>query len=48
MELNKAYEKSKTYEFKVEEWMSDEWESLKTPEKFGKVKDTGVDIKSLK
>lgn len=28
--------------------MSDEWEALKTPEKFGKIKDTGVDIKFLK
>lgn len=28
--------------------MSDEWESIKKPEKFGNVKDTGVNIKTLK
>jgi len=26
----------------VEEWMSDEWERIRDPEKFGKIKDTGV------
>jgi 2-oxoglutarate dehydrogenase E1 component len=47
-ELNKAYEKSKSYEFKVEEWMSDEWESIKNPKEFGKVKDTGISTDILK
>lgn len=47
-ELNKAYEASKNYEFKVEEWMSEEWEKIRQPDKYGKTKDTGVGINILK
>lgn len=46
--LDTAYEKSKTHEFKAEEWMTKEWEEIMKPEKFGEWKDTGVNLDTLK
>jgi 2-oxoglutarate dehydrogenase E1 component len=46
-ELEKAYEASKTHKFSLENWSTKEWEELKVSTKFGKVKDTGIDIKTL-
>ena len=46
--LEDSYQKSKNYDFALEEWETKEWEEIKVSEKFGKVKDTGVNIKDLK
>ena len=46
-ELENAYEASKTHKFSLENWSTKEWEELKVSTKFGKVKDTGIDIKTL-
>lgn len=46
--LEKAYVDSKSLKFKQEEWKSDQWEEIKKPEKYGQVKDTGIDIKILR
>ncbi len=35
VELERAYEASKSHEFKIEEWTSDQWESIKDSNKFG-------------
>jgi 2-oxoglutarate dehydrogenase complex dehydrogenase (E1) component-like enzyme len=43
-----AYIKSKNFEFKKEEWASEQWEKIKDPQIYGKFKDTGVDIKALR
>jgi 2-oxoglutarate dehydrogenase E1 component len=32
----------------MEEWTTKEWEALRVSEKYGKVKDTGVNVSSLK
>jgi 2-oxoglutarate dehydrogenase E1 component len=42
------YAKSKEATFEMESWHSDVWEELKKPEKYGRVKDTGIDIDILK
>jgi 2-oxoglutarate dehydrogenase E1 component len=47
-EIDKAYNASKSHDFKLEEWMTKEWEDIKKPEKFGQVKDTGVSVDHLK
>ena len=47
-ELERAYAASKNHQFNIEEWKNDEWESIKEIDKYGKVKDTGVEIKVLK
>lgn len=41
-ELERAYEASKTYKPKIEDWKSEEWEEIKKSEKYGVLKDTGV------
>jgi hypothetical protein len=46
-ELERAYEASKTYKYKAEDWMTKEWEEVKISQKFGLVKNTGVDIAVL-
>ena len=46
--LNTAYQKSKNLEFDAEEWMDSRWEAIKDPEKYGKLKDTGVDLGVLR
>lgn len=48
MELEKAYEKSKTTKFKMEQWDSEEWREIKKPELYGNMKDTGIDTDILK
>ena len=48
-ELEEAYRKSKNLEFEVEEWGDTKWTEIKTDtEKYGKLKDTGVDISVLR
>lgn len=47
-ELMRGYEASKTHKFAREEWMTKEWEDMRVSTKFGRVKDTGVDISILK
>ena len=47
-ENEQAYQDSKKTGFKIESWHSDVWEGLKKPEKYGRVKDTGVDLAVLK
>lgn len=47
-EMEVAYQESKKKNFKMESWHSDVWEELKKPEKYGAIKDTGVDIAVLK
>lgn len=44
--LDKAYEASKSHNFKIEEWKSDEWEGLKDMSKLGK--DTGLPVEKIK
>lgn len=46
--LEKAYTKSKTHDFTIEEWKTKEWEEIRKPEKYGQVKDTGVSLDVLK
>jgi hypothetical protein len=42
-ELEKAYEKSKSHKFKIGEWTSEEWESVRTgATKLGDLSNTGV------
>jgi len=47
-EMERAYEASQNYKTTLEDWKSPEWENIKNPEKYGKVKDTGVSIQVLK
>lgn len=47
-QLEKAYENSKTHKFQKENWKTKEWEEIRVSEKFGNMKDTGVNIKYLK
>jgi len=47
-ELENAYQKSKTLKYDAEDWSTPAWESIKAPEKYGKYKDTGVDLPTLK
>lgn len=46
--IDKAYNQSKSHEFKIEEWTNKEWEEIKKPKQFGATKDTGVNINTLK
>jgi len=48
VKLEAAYQKSKNLEFDAEEWMDAKWEAIKDPEKYGALKDTGVDLDSLR
>jgi 2-oxoglutarate dehydrogenase E1 component len=47
-ELEKAYEHSKSHQFTLEEWQNEEWEGIKETSKYGKMKDTGVNLDELK
>lgn len=48
-ELEEAYRKSKNLEFEVEEWVDTKWTEIKTnTEKYGKLKDTGVNISVIR
>ena len=47
-ELEKAYDKSKSHQFLIEDWQTPEWEAMRVSEKYGKMKDTGVNINHLK
>ena len=42
--LEEAYKKSKNLEFKSEDWIDAKWEEIKDPERYGNLKDTGVDL----
>ena len=46
VELERAYEASKSHKFKIEEWKSEEWEGIKDVSKFGK--DTGLPVATIK
>ena len=46
--LEKAYEKSKSHEFSLNDWEAKAWEEMRVSDKFGKMKDTGVNIEHLK
>lgn len=46
--LNEAYDKSKNMKFETEDWSNDEWEKIKTADRYGKQKDTGVCVKDLR
>ena len=46
--LEDSYQKSKTVEFDAEDWVDAKWEEIKDPEKYGKMKDTGVDLAVLR
>lgn len=46
--MEQAYQKSKNLEFDAEDWIDSKWEEIKNPEKYGNIKDTGVDVNSLR
>ena len=46
-ELDRGYNASKTYSYKKEDWSTPEWEELKISEKYGQIKDTGVNQEVL-
>ena len=46
--MEEAYKKSKNLEFDAEDWTCEKWKEIKNPEKYGKLKDTGVDIGALR
>ena len=48
VELERAYEASKSHVFTLEEWKTEEWEGIKKTDKFGKLKDTGVNVENLR
>lgn len=41
-ELEEGYIKSKNHKFIIEDWKTKEWEEIRVSEKFGKMKDTGI------
>ena len=46
--IEKAYERSKTHKFNVEDWKNEEWEEIKKDNpKYGALKDTGVSLSVL-
>ena len=47
-EIEKAYVASKNHQFNIEEWKNEEWESIKESSKYGKLKDTGVELAALR
>jgi len=47
-QLEEAYQKSKNLEFDAEDWVDAKWEEIKDPEKYGLLKDTGVDLADLR
>jgi 2-oxoglutarate dehydrogenase E1 component len=47
-ELERAYQDSKSYTYKCEEWGNEEWDKIKVSRQFGLVKDTGVSLDVLK
>lgn len=47
-EIEESYANSKTFKFKPEDWSQDVWEEIKNPTKYGRVRDTGVDINILR
>jgi 2-oxoglutarate dehydrogenase E1 component len=48
-ELEVAYVKSKNLEFEAEEWVDTKWTEIKTDtNRYGKLKDTGVDLSVLR
>ena len=46
--LEEAYKKSKNLEFNSEEWMDAKWEEIKDPDRYGSIKDTGVDLSAIR
>lgn len=47
--MEAAYQKSKNLEFDQEEWLDSNWMEIKDEKsKYGKLKDTGVDLTNLK
>ena len=46
--LEAAYQKSKNLDFDSEDWVDSKWAEIKCPEKYGKQKDTGVDVATLR
>jgi 2-oxoglutarate dehydrogenase E1 component len=47
VELNRAYDASKSHKFNIEDWKSPEWEAIKHSEKYGQLKETGVPVQVL-
>jgi len=47
-DLEEAYNKSKTHKFKIENWLTPEWEELRVSKKWGKVKDTGINAEEIR
>jgi 2-oxoglutarate dehydrogenase E1 component len=47
-ENESSYAASKTHVFNAEDWRTEHWDMIKDPEKYGKFKDTGVELKRLK
>ena len=45
--LEEAYKKSKNVKYDAEDWIDCKWEEIKDPERYGKLKDTGVDLDIL-
>jgi len=46
--LEAAHVKSKTHKFGVERWENEAWLNIKNPTRYGRVKDTGVELGHLK
>ena len=46
--LENAYQKSKNLDFDAEDWVDTKWEQIKDPERYGKMKDTGVPLATMR
>lgn len=46
-DLEATYQKSKNLRYAAEDWVNPEWEKVKAATKYGKMKDTGVDLDEL-
>ena len=46
-ELEKAYAKSKTLEYKAEEWMTEDWEQIKIIDDYDLQKESGISKERL-
>lgn len=46
--LEEAYKKSKNLEFDAEDWIDSKWEEIRDPQRYGNIKDTGVDLSVIR
>ncbi len=44
----KAYDKCKEAKFQQEDWSNNFWEEIKNPSKYGRIKDTGVAVETVR